>query len=272
MRSAAARPGLLLLGLLLAPAVARATLLPFTATLRFQVQRSDAVTLAPAYGFSVSGSGVADVQASGGHLTAVSIPAGVLAASGLAATVTLGGTPSTLYPLSRFLFTFSNGSGMLAQTGGGGFGGTLPLFGLMKVCLFSCGIASVPVPLGPLGGGGTAQGSLAPWSATLHGAAWTTQGTGTFFAQFPVTPPPLVLPGARHGPASLTSSTALASGSLQLVTPAVLSVSQSGGDPVTLVEIESVLTLHFVPEPATGLLLGLAVSLLAAIGRRQARR
>jgi hypothetical protein len=64
-----------------------------------------------------------------------------------------------------------------------------------------------------------------------------------------------VLPGGfAHGPASLTSSTAQPSGVVQLVTVSKVYTSLTGAFPE--VPLIGVLTLHFVPEPGTLLLLG----------------
>jgi hypothetical protein len=76
-------------------------------------------------------------------------------------------------------------------------------------------------------------------------------------------------PGVRHGPASATSSTAAASGQIQLVTPILISTNS----PNPTIPAFGVLTLHFVPEPGTFVLLGLGVAALVRAGaqRRSAR-
>ena len=77
-----------------------------------------------------------------------------------------------------------------------------------------------------------------------------------------------VLPGGfAHGPASLTSSTAQPGGVLQLVTVSKVYTSLTGAFPE--MPVTGFLDLYFVPEPGTGLLLGLGVVALAAAGRRR---
>jgi hypothetical protein len=85
------------------------------------------------------------------------------------------------------------------------------------------------------------------------------------------TPWTLSLPGGfAHGPASLTSSTAQPSGVVQLVTVSKVFTSLTGAYPEF--PLTAVLTLHFVPEPRTPLLLGSVVAALAVLGRRRGGR
>jgi len=59
-------------------------------------------------------------------------------------------------------------------------------------------------------------------------------------------------------------------GHLTLVSPTKVTTNLLGGEPVSLVAV-GILTLAFVPEPGTLLLLGAGVAALAARGRRAAR-
>src|SRR6185295_19290658 len=106
----------------------------------------------------------------------------------------------------------------------GGFGGQLPLLGIAKLCLFaSCpaAIANVSVPLSNAGVGGerTAMGAV---NVTVGGAPWTTNDTVTGFR---TRSDPFTVMGFRRGPAGGPSSTAQASGVLQLVTPVFVSTN-----------------------------------------------
>jgi hypothetical protein len=79
------------------------------------------------------------------------------------------------------------------------------------------------------------------------------------------------LPGGfAHGPASLTSNTALESGVIQLVTASKVFTSLT--DTFPELPVVGILNLHIVPEPGTLLLLGSGVFGLAAMGRRRGRR
>ena len=73
-----------------------------------------------------------------------------------------------------------------------------------------------------------------------------------------------MMAGFQHGPGSLTSSTAAASGSVRLVTPVFLSTNIAL---LSVVPAFGILDLHFVPEPATLLLLGGGMAWMVLLGR-----
>ena len=70
--------------------------------------------------------------------------------------------------------------------------------------------------------------------------------------------------GFQHGPASLTSSTAAASGQVRLVTPIFISTNISA---ISVLRGFALMTLHLVPEPGTLLLLGSGIAGLVVFGR-----
>jgi len=74
--------------------------------------------------------------------------------------------------------------------------------------------------------------------------------------------------GFRRGPASGSSSTAASSGVVQLVSPAIVATEGVPANNERLAMF-GVLTLHFLPEPGTLLLLGCGALCLALLARRR---
>jgi len=101
-----------------------------------------------------------------------------------------------------------------------------------------------------------------PW--TLGNAAAVDQTDGGNFVN-------VTTNGFAHGPASLTSSTAKPSGSVQFVTPLQISTNLTTGSN-ELIATFQVLTLHFIPEPGMLLLLGSGVAGLVLLGRQRMKR
>ena len=144
--------------------------------------------------------------------------------------------------------------------------------GQAKICLVfatACGSAVV-VPLAPtastgLGVGGT-QSVPGAVAITMQHAAWTV-GTQAMTIHTPnsTTSTP-TLPGGVQAP---FSNTAVSSGVLQLVTISKVYTSLITAFPE--LPVFAVLTLHFIPEPGTLLLLGSGVAGLAILGRRRSR-
>jgi hypothetical protein len=162
--------------------------------------------------------------------------------------------------------TVHNGAGsFVGGTGMGLLGGQMLLNGVMKICVGSeCESVTTPppanlnVPLDPVGAGGTTFSSTLV-NVTAMGAPWTvgTAAVGT-----------VSIAGFHHGPGSLTSSTAQASGSIRLVTPVFVSTN-IGVDSV--LPTFGILELRFVPEPATALLLAAGIAGLVGFGRTRRR-
>jgi hypothetical protein len=139
-------------------------------------------------------------------------------------------------------------------------------------CTSHISILLTPTPGGAgfgLGGTATFPG---PVALTMLNAPWTIgQPVMTIHTPNTTITTPAVLPGGfAHGPASLTSSTAQPSGVVQLVTASKVYTSLVGAFPEA--SLSGVLTLHFVPEPGTLLLLGSGVLGLGICGRRQRKR
>jgi hypothetical protein len=263
------RLALATLGLLLAVSPARGAVLPFTATLSFGIGIIEPYV-------SVAGSGAASANGSLGglHLSSFTLAPGAI--QGAATTpvdccapvsgLVLAGGTYTIHlavPNSAALVfptgSASNGAGSFAGLSGGSGGGVMPLSGVGLVCLFdACSgspSANVVVPLTPVGQGGTVlyDGAV---DTTVIGAPWMagTAAIGTVTAM-----------GFAHGPLSGASTTALPGGTVSLVTPVFISLSL---DSFPVIPGFSRLTIEFVPEPSTLLLLGAGVAALGSLGRR----
>jgi len=225
-----------------------AAVLPFTGSLSLSLATLPPVTM--------PGSGVATVSGPGSHLATLALPASPFAATGFVLSI----TDPAAFPIMGVQLTAHNAAGTIM-----GGGGAIPLVGVAKVCLFGTCPAPPPanlsVPLGVLGAGGAVfvTGMLG-LNVTAVGAPWTigTAAVGT-----------LTQMGFVHGPASLTSSTAAPSGVVQLVTPVYVATNIGS---ISFFPVFGAMTLHFVPEPGTMLLLAAGFSTLALAGRGRMRR
>jgi hypothetical protein len=186
---------------------ARAVELPFVGELSIAI-----MTLEP---IAIRGSGTAIAETrDGAHMTSLALGAGVFAAEQLVITL----TDPAAFPIMGLQATASNAAASFAETGGGRFGGAMPLNGIVKVCLFgacSTAVANIDVPLSVVGNGGSATVTGAV-NITVSGAPWTT-GTAAVGT--------VANNGGAHGPASFTSSTAQVDGQLNAVTPIYVSTN-----------------------------------------------
>jgi hypothetical protein len=164
--------------------------------------------------------------------------------------------------------------------------GEMGFQGMAKICLVlgNCNLVNVPVPLSPtIGGAGMGIGGTQLLTASVHTPGtyttppavkltmqhnpWTI-GVPSMTVHSPdsAVTSPAFPSGFAHGPASATT-TAQASGVVQLVTATKVFTSLTGAFPE--LPVFSILTLHFVPEPSTPLLLGAVGVTLVILGRRR---
>jgi len=174
-------------------------------------------------------------------------------------------------------------SGAAANTQLGLTLSTMPLAGQVRICLFvaGCTAGSLDSNLGvstangaltgqgvggllTIGGSGGIRISIlgAPWTLkNVSISNRTNNGAITLFGQN----------GFVHGPASLTSSTAVTSGVVQLVTANQTTVVGVPGNSDLNGQINR-LVLHFTPEPGVLLLLGAGAAGLVVLGRSRIRK
>ena len=223
--------------------------------------------------FVIPGTGTAQVSGDGSaHLLALSLVGGSFGP------VTTSIPLTSQAELSSIRFTgVRNLSGSFSGLSGGpSGGGPMGVAGIQKICMmFNCGL-NISIPLSPtIGGAGFGLGGMRTVTGavnlTLQHAPWTIgQPPMTLHTPGSAITTPVLPGGFAHGPASLTSSTARLSGVVQLVTVSKVYTSLTGASPE--LPLTGVLTLHFVPEPGTLLLLGSGALGLGLCGRRRRKR
>jgi len=246
-----------------------------------------------------SGTGLATVNGSGGvgHLNTFALTTGFgTLTTVLAVTdpiVTAGGIVevrltgvkgiTTALPGNPNAGSYAPISGALQNTALGLTRNTAPTQGSVRICLFVPGCVGGSIDsnlsqtvngtknIGGGVGGVITVGAFGPIRLSIIGAPWTVKtvsvsnrtdnGNITTFTRV----------GFAHGPASLTSSTAVTSGVFQLVTASQTETTGIPGNADRSGNITHQI-IHFVPEPGLLLLLGAGGVGLAVIGRRRLKR
>ena len=210
--------------------------------------------------------GVATVNGSGGgaHLSTLALPGGIFH-------VTTSVVPTFTTAVTNVLVNFTPGAGTFARsTPAAPLAGVLPVPGNIRLCLLlSCGFF-LDVPLTEngtrgvgLGGPPIARTLLGSITFSITGDDWT-GATATILTTFG----PFTSAGFAHGPASATSNTVQPDGVVRLVTPAPIAVS---GGVSAIVPIFGALTLRFLPEPGSFVMLASGAAAIASLGWRRRR-
>ena len=259
--------------LLAAAPPARAATLPFTATLSIQVGSLPGAVFTGSGTAVSNGIGTTFTLPSGLFAGGVTFPAslftGVPQISGVKVVLTGNGSGS-------FNPTFVPPSLHTTHVGfaGGGVGGPMQVFGTAGVNVLQ--LFSLSIPLSKLGLGSSVTAYLGAIAVTAFATQWT---TGMAYVRgVPITlvsphlPTSTTLPGTWTLPSATTTLTgsdarsAGGAGSVTLVSPVKAQTNVAGNFPVFVI-----LSVNFIPEPGTALLLLAGVVGLAAFGRTRGR-
>jgi len=228
---------------------AQATVLPVAGSLSLSIATLPAITT------TWSGTGSVDVTAT----SITGLTAGVLSVANLTVPV----TDPAAFPLTGvFIPSASNGTGNFSFDAAGNGGGLMALTGSANMCLFSPCSAPPPANLvvpfttggaNGIGLGGTPITVSGLVNVTLTGNGWTT-GTVSIGSLT-----------ATGSPWDYGAGCGLGC-SVTLVTPTVISTNIGAS---AVIPSFATLTLSYVPEPGTLLLLASGVAGLAVLGRKR---
>jgi hypothetical protein len=162
-------------------------------------------------------------------------------------------------PIKGVQATVENDPADFGVTTMGGFGGTMPLIGFNKVCLFSTctsAVSNIEVPVDVVGIGGTTFVSAAV-NLTVIGAPWTTMtvAIGTITQMGSRGPTPTNMTGER----------------ISLVTPTFVSTNIGAS---AVVPVFGIFTFDIVgsPEPTTVAAIGASIAALVSVGLSRRRK
>jgi hypothetical protein len=161
---------------------------------------------------------------------------------------------------------------------------TMPITGRIRICLFfaGCNSGSIDQTVGQTYNGvrtGVGVGGLVTFNPegaagiriSVEGAPWTVGTTSGSSRTDNGGLTTITAMGFAHGPSSGTSSTAVASGVVQLVNMAQVTTVGIPTNDDKNVQINT-LTIHFIPEPGLLLLLGSGAVTMALLGRKRLKR
>jgi hypothetical protein len=160
----------------------------------------------------------------------------------------------------------------------------MPITGRIRICLFfaGCNSGSIDQTVGQTYNGvrtGVGVGGLVTFNPegaagiriSVEGAPWTVGTTSGSSRTDNGGLTTITAMGFAHGPSSGTSSTAVASGVVQLVNMAQVTTVGIPTNDDKNVQINT-LTIHFIPEPGLLLLLGSGAVTMALLGRKRLKR
>ena len=245
---------------------ASAELVPFTeGRLTLQFGSLYGVAMPPAPDPGATGS-LETTRAQDGSLASIQLPAGLFAGS---VHVAFGSVGPPQMPIARGVdLTASNEAGTFVSGTGtaAAFGGTMPLAGIHRVCLFfACGdpdATNVTVPLGAIGQGGIVS-DFEILRVAIAGGVWSTGAATVDLAS-----------GATSMITGGTTPTQLGGKRVRLVTPVMLSTNAvlPNDEDAPPVRGFGLVTFVLAPEPGETGLLAVAIVALVAIGHARSRR